>query len=205
MTSYETVIVEPDGVTEASPEFMCHSNLDVSGSAFHRSFDTQLKLRANRLFSLDPASLSIRLPEGFGVPILSNHRLRYTAQVLNHNIVGDPFRRVTPMLGLPFDTSVHYITAHLHPFAESLELWDLTAKKSVFKTLTRQVEGAVGLAEVKQFASAEGLPLYKDHEYELISVYPNTSGVEQDAMATMFLYIRANDLEPSGLRPGPAG
>jgi hypothetical protein len=37
--------------------------------------------------------------------------------------------------------------------------------------------------------------MYADHEYEVISIYDNTSGEDQDAMATMFLYLVAKDLQ----------
>ena len=33
------------------------------------------------------------------------------------------------------------------------------------------------------------MPLYKDHEYELVSTYDNTTPDKQDAMATMFFYL----------------
>ena len=41
--------------------------------------------------------------------------------------------------------------------------------------------------------SHEGIAIYPDHEYELISIYNNTSGQSQDAMAVMNIYMR--DLE----------
>ena len=34
-----------------------------------------------------------------------------------------------------------------------------------------------------------------DYEYELVSTYDNSSGADQDAMATMILYVHAHDLE----------
>jgi len=36
-------------------------------------------------------------------------------------------------MNLRFDTTLHYIAVHLHPFAEFLELRDLTADKSILK------------------------------------------------------------------------
>ena len=40
----------------------------------------------------------------------------------------------------------------------------------------------------------------KDHPFEVASVYDNTSGVDQDAMATMFLYLAAKDLDLTRFR-----
>jgi hypothetical protein len=109
---------------------------------------------------------------------------------------------VTRILALPFDTTVHYINVHLHPFAESLELRDLTARKSLWVSKARNHANKIGLTEVDSYSSAEGFPLYKNHEYELISTYNNTSGRMQDAMASMFMY--AIDKQWKGLAPLPA-
>ena len=62
------------------------------------------------------------------------------------------------------------------PFAESIELTDLSDGRAVFK-------GTTGLA------STEGLPLSAGHEYGLTSVYDNTSGSQRNAMATLYLYL----------------
>jgi len=102
---------------------------------------------------------------------------------------------ITNQLGLTFDTRAHFVAAHLHPFAESLELRDLTTGESLYTARARGPETGIGLAHVDSYSSKEGFPLYKDHEYELISVYDNTSGVDQDAMATFFLYLHDADAE----------
>jgi hypothetical protein len=100
---------------------------------------------------------------------------------------------VTRYMNLPFDTRVHYVAVHLHPFAESLELRDLSAGKTVFRSTARNFSDKIGLEHVDYYSSAEGFELFDDHEYELVSVYDNTSGVDQDSMAVMFLYVE--DLE----------
>lgn len=96
---------------------------------------------------------------------------------------------VTSMMRVPYDTRIHFIGVHLHPFARSLELRDLNTGKTVFRSHARNPATGIGLDHVETFASREGLPVYKDHEYELVSVYENGSGLEQDAMATMFFYL----------------
>ncbi|HYM60108.1 MAG TPA: hypothetical protein VEZ11_04375, partial [Thermoanaerobaculia bacterium] len=40
---------------------------------------------------------------------------------------------VTWFMSLPFDTKLHFAAMHLHPFAESIELRDVTANKVLFK------------------------------------------------------------------------
>jgi hypothetical protein len=105
---------------------------------------------------------------------------------------------VTGILGLPYDTTVHYIAVHLHPFAESLELRDLTTGESVFKSNARQLEGRIGLEAVEYFSSPEGIKLHKSHEYELVSVYDNTTDEDQDSMAVMLLYLLDKRFEIPG-------
>jgi hypothetical protein len=95
----------------------------------------------------------------------------------------------THFMALPYDTTIHAIAVHLHPFAESLELRDLTTDTTVFKSRVRPADGKIGIDAVESYSSAEGIPVFKDHEYELVSIYNNTSGVDQDSMAVMFLYV----------------
>jgi hypothetical protein len=100
---------------------------------------------------------------------------------------------VTGWMAVPFDTTVHHIAVHLHPFATSLELRDLTADTTVFESRTVAPEGRIGLERVESFTSAEGVPVYADHEYELVSTYENTTNEDQDSMAIMFLYMLDNE------------
>lgn len=95
---------------------------------------------------------------------------------------------VTKSLALPFDTTVHYIAAHVHPFAESIELRDLTDGHTVFASKAKNFTDRVGLESVEYYSSVHGFELYDDHEYELVSIYENTSGVDQDSMAVLFIY-----------------
>jgi hypothetical protein len=97
---------------------------------------------------------------------------------------------VDTMLDLKTDTTIHFIAVHLHPFAESLELIDTTAGRTVWKSAAKNPEGRIGLDRVDTFASEDGIPIRHDHHYELVSAYDNTSGQDQDSMAVMFLYLK---------------
>lgn len=115
---------------------------------------------------------------------------------------------VTEFLNLPFDTTAHYIAVHLHPFAESLELIDRTTGETVFRAEVDPAEERIGIERVDRLVSPEGIPLYADHEYELVSVYDNTSGEAQDSMAVMYLYLldknfRRPDAVAGGGSAGP--
>jgi cyclophilin family peptidyl-prolyl cis-trans isomerase len=106
---------------------------------------------------------------------------------------------VTRLLDIPFDTTLHYAAVHLHPFAESLELRDLTTNQSIFRSIAKGPRGKVGLTRVTSFSSSEGVTLHKDHEYELISVYNNTTKKDQDSMAVMYL----SPLDREFVKPDP--
>ena len=103
--------------------------------------------------------------------------------------------RVTTMFNLTADTTIHYIAVHMHPFAESLELRDMTTDETLFKSMVRNYEGQIGLAHVDSLSSEEGITVYADHEYEVVSTYNNTSGVDQDSMAVMYVYLLDHDFK----------
>ena len=84
----------------------------------------------------------------------------------------------------------------MNPFAESLELRDMTTGKSLYKSVHRNHEDRMGLDRVEHYSGEEGSPIHASHEYELISVYDNPSNRDGDAMVTMFLYCLATDWTP---------
>lgn len=107
---------------------------------------------------------------------------------------------VTRWLNLPFDTRAHYIAVHLHPFAEDIELRDLTADRTVYRSMaTNRTEG-MGLDHVDYYSSPEGLELHRQHQYQIRTRYHNTSGVDQDSMAVMFFYVEDKEF----VKPSPA-
>lgn len=282
ITGFEAIMVAPDGETQLSQEFMCHSNLDIDMPA-HREIFNWTKNAANRLFTLSQGQYELFLPEGFGIPVLSTEALSLTTQVLNHNYsdinlevrhkitihferdrnveipmqalfmksanglvitedssgyynvdpdaasehvhgeqaihgiraggsirtdsygqkfagfwVVPPGRQetrtlVTNWMNLPFDTDVHYIASHVHPFAEYMELRDLSEDASVFRSNVVNSAGKIGVDHVEYYSSTKGYPLYADHEYQLVTMYNNTLDRDQDSMAVMYMYVRDNE------------
>ena len=100
---------------------------------------------------------------------------------------------VTWFMNLQFDTRIHYAAFHLHPFAESLSLRDTTTGTTVIKSSAQNPNSGIGLIHVDTFASNGGVPLYKDHKYELVSVYNNTTKNNADSMASIFLGLEDPD------------
>lgn len=96
--------------------------------------------------------------------------------------------RVTKAMALPFDTSAHTIASHLHPYAKWQELRDLSTGQVVHRAEARSSADGRSLAGVTSYSSAKGIPLFFDHEYELVTHYENTSSEPVTAMSMLFLY-----------------
>jgi hypothetical protein len=97
-----------------------------------------------------------------------------------------------PGLGkLPGRSRVHYIAVHLHAFGEWVELYDVTAARSVWRGEAETDAELRYLTRIDHYASPEGLLLHADHEYELRAGYANHFDEPIDAMATMRLFYRA--------------
>ena len=72
-------------------------------------------------------------------------------------------------------------------------LRDLTTNELVFRSAASGPSDRIGLTSVESYSSQEGFPIYRDHDYELSSVYQNTSNESQDSMAVMFFYVLDKD------------
>jgi len=107
---------------------------------------------------------------------------------------------VTKRLATPHDTTVHFIGIHVHPYSQSLELKDLTTGKTVWKSFHRSHTQRIGISWMDYYSSEEGLPFYKDHDYELISVYDNPTDQNSDAMAQLTIYYHDKEFTPSALK-----
>jgi hypothetical protein len=290
VTGLETQVIDATEQKPISQEFFCHSNLTFAEHGgtpgqYNQRFGGKTHLDW-RLFTLVPGRLSIELPPGFGVPVLSDAPLDYVTMSLNlnarnevvnvrmrtkvHTIAADQpgaptkalFRRalyvlqprgesadmgpacmakpgaqhigagcaefskvnlpdgstaaktserptnhwivpqghhiykteITPQLNLPFDTTIHYATIHVHPFARGMELRDLTTGMTIFRLNSQDWPDRVGVAHVDEFKSIEGIPILRDHRYELTAEYDNTSDSKTDAMAILYLYLLEKDL-----------
>ena len=131
-------------------------------------------------------------PEGMGADSVPYHD--HEGRTFAGHWVVKPGRdvRTTSINGwldMQQDLTVHYVAVHLHPFAESLQLRDATTGETVLASKAENRPERIGLARVEQIASPAGITLHKDHQYELVSAYNNTSGKDRTAMAVMYLYV----------------
>jgi hypothetical protein len=95
-------------------------------------------------------------------------------------------------LNLAQDTTAHYMWMHVHPYAKSVELRDVTANRSVWKGNVQNDPDPKRAAVVSTdtYSSPNGLLLHHDHRYELIATYENPTPRYVDAMASLWMYVR---------------
>jgi len=94
---------------------------------------------------------------------------------------------ITWFMNLQYDTRLRYAAVHLHPFARSLEMRDMTTGKTVFVAKAENPAKGVGLTHVDEFSSPDGVLLQHAHKYSLISTYDNPTNANADSMASIFL------------------
>ncbi len=110
---------------------------------------------------------------------------------------------VTYQLYLQEDTTIHAMAAHLHPGAETFQLYDITADEPVYSFHCENYTDKVGLKHVPSYSSEEGILLKADHQYKLILETYNPSEDFRDMMAVLYLYIY--DREMDELLSNPQG
>ncbi len=96
---------------------------------------------------------------------------------------------VTAQMELPYDTTAHLITGHLHPYGKSLRLVDKQSGKVVFEITSQDFSGKIGVQHMSEILSTEGVPIRKGSQLELVADYENTTDHPIDAMAIMYLYL----------------
>ncbi len=105
--------------------------------------------------------------------------------------------QITEQMRLPYDPDIPAIGIHLHSFAKSISLKDMTTGEVIYESCPTQATEGIGLDSVPYYYDKDNtISLYKNHEYEIISVYDNTSSEDQDAMAVLGVYAIDHDFNP---------
>jgi cyclophilin family peptidyl-prolyl cis-trans isomerase len=86
---------------------------------------------------------------------------------------------------------------HLHPFARSIGIRDVTAGQMVVEAKATGLQKGVGLSRVETYSSENGVRLYKDHKYEIEAVYDNTTKENTDSMASVYMGLE----DPEFVKP----
>lgn len=77
---------------------------------------------------------------------------------------------------------------HLHPFGESISIKDLTTGKILWKGRAKNHPKIAKITEIDNYSDPIGLTLYKNHHYELETLYNNTTNKPVDAMGALWVY-----------------
>ena len=94
------------------------------------------------------------------------------------------------LMGLHQDVEIHFIAGHLHPYAKSIVIHDMTNDRLVFSTDIESSADQKVLTKIGNFSSAgDPIMLYADHDYELVTVYNNTTDSDVTAMAVLNMYV----------------
>ena len=90
---------------------------------------------------------------------------------------------------MDIDATVHFIKLHLHPHGQSVTLRDKTTGEELWTGRARNELQRHHLLGTDSYSSTVGFRIYKDHDYELTTVYDNPTDHNIDAMSTMRLYV----------------
>jgi hypothetical protein len=91
---------------------------------------------------------------------------------------------------LPFEGRIHFIGTHIHPYAESIEVFNVSRNEQVWKS-EKKTDAAGSMKGLTVYSSVEGYPVEILETFRLKVVYANPTGKPIDAMAGVFiLYSR---------------
>lgn len=102
---------------------------------------------------------------------------------------------INEQLQIKDSLSLHAAAIHVHPFAESISIFDKTLGETVFKSKVTNHSDRIGLAKIEPFTSRQGIWMYADHEYEMVLEVNNTTQELQDMMGSMFLFFYDSELD----------
>jgi hypothetical protein len=99
------------------------------------------------------------------------------------------FRTPGNPLGISEGTRIHFMRPHLHGYGESVALNDKTTGKTVWKGYAENAKELRHIVGVDFYSDVDGIPLYPDHEYELVIVYNNPTQKPVDAMGALRAFV----------------
>ena len=90
LTGYQLDVIDATTNKKISDDFMCHNNMNIVDK---NSVPWKLETQGSntRLFTITEGQTQLKLPKGYGIPVLSNQQLEIVSQVLNHNIADTNF------------------------------------------------------------------------------------------------------------------
>jgi len=193
-------------------------NHNIKGDAFTVKHKVTLGFKAHHpdMKPLMSKTVFVMLPydsdKPFQGPTENNPNICLPVETKNHSYVDDEGHHlsghwvifkgketytsdITKQLQLKDSTTMHQIAVHLHPFAEELQFRDKTKDTTLFISKADNYQDKIGLKKVTYFSSEDGIMLYPNHQYELVLKTNNTTGVNQDMMASMFVFLYDKEMD----------
>ncbi|UPQ79266.1 hypothetical protein M0M57_00135 [Flavobacterium azooxidireducens] len=102
---------------------------------------------------------------------------------------------INHQLGIKDSLRLHAAAIHVHPFATRIMLFNKTTQKPVFVSEVINHKNSIGLTNIENYTSKEGIWLYENQEYEIVLEVNNTSKEEQDMMGSMFLFFYDEEMD----------
>lgn len=95
-----------------------------------------------------------------------------------------------PELRNPEDRTLRLIWSHVHPLLESASLIDCKTRKPLFQvTSSTRTKPGLEIENIALLSFPEGLTMARNTNYELQSIYNNTTGQGQDSMVTLGMFF----------------
>jgi len=124
-----------------------------------------------------------------GFPFYDKYNRKFTGHWILPDSTEILSSYINPFLKLKDSANVYFFSAHVHPFCESLQLFDNTNSSVVYSANAINFTDKIGLSYISSKAFYEGIKIYSSHFYTLRSKYKKTHPARHTAMATMFLYL----------------
>ena len=85
------------------------------------------------------------------------------------------------------DSTVHYVAVHMHNHGRYMRMTDVSTGEVLWQSDVEYEKCRVQIKKIPFYSSAEGFPMYANHEYEFEALYDNTTDHDVDAMAMIYL------------------
>lgn len=89
---------------------------------------------------------------------------------------------------LPFNGRIHFMATHIHPYGESVELYNVSRRERVW-TGARKLDKAGQMVGMETYSNREGYKLQAGETYRVRSSYNNTTDHWIDAMAGVVIFF----------------
>ena len=93
---------------------------------------------------------------------------------------------------MPSSGTIHFMGSHVHPYAKSMELFNVSRSERVWQGSTHHNAKGVQIS-MDTFSSAEGYRVASTETLKIVSVYDNLTDEYTDAMAGMFIFYAPDE------------